>query len=119
MSLIDFIQKIQKKPRYVRIQFLWLSVFICMFLIVSIWVISLKHSLSIDDKKDDGIKKDINSDMVSLKDAFKASISAFFEKETEEIEQTGFQNESDVQSGDINKINGAEKIKPAKLPLSQ
>ena len=80
MSLIDFIQKIQKKPRYVRIQLLWASVFVCMLFVVSVWGFSFKHSLSIED---DNKKEDINisDDMVSLKDAFKASIGAFFEKE--------------------------------------
>ncbi len=112
MSLIDFIQKIQKKPRYVRIQFLWASVFICMFFIVSIWVFSLKYSLSVEDdnKKDDN---NISNNMISLKDAFKASISAFFEKEPEnDSEQIEFETETES-------INASNEIKPAKLPLSQ
>ena len=109
MSLIDFIQKIQKKPRRVRIQFLWASVFICMFFITSIWVFSLKHSLSIEDdnKKDDS---NIGNEMVSLKDAFKASISAFFEKETE-----GDSEQIELQT----KTEDKDEVKPARLPLSQ
>jgi len=118
MSLIDFIQKIQNKPRYVRIQVLWISVFVCMFLILSIWVVSLKYSLSIDDEKDDN-KKEINNDMLSLKNAFKSSISSFFEKETEEFEQTEFQDELNNQDENINETIEPEKLKPTKLPLSQ
>ncbi|MBU1177165.1 MAG: hypothetical protein ABIG88_02955 [Patescibacteria group bacterium] len=106
MSLIDFVQKIQKKPRRVRIQFLWASVFICMFLVITIWVISLKHSLLIeDDNKKENIS--ISDDMISLKDAFKASIGAFFEKEIED------------QNKIIEQVNESNKAKPAKLPLSQ
>ena len=114
MFLIDFIQKIQKKPRYVRIQFLWASVFICMFLIVSLWVFSLKSSLSIED---DSKKNDINisDDMISLKDAFKASIGAFFENE----EETKNQTETNVEDEIINNTDKSNKIKPVKLPLSQ
>jgi len=112
MFLIDFIQKIQKKPRYVRIQFLWASVFVCMFFIVSIWVFSLKHSLSIeDDNKKENIN--ISDNMISLKDAFKASIGAFL-KDNKEIEiQTEIKDET------INNLNKSNKIKPAKLPLSR
>jgi len=112
MFLIDFIQKIQKKPRYVRTQFLWASVFICMFFVVSLWVFSLKSSLSIED---DHEKEDINisDEMISLKDAFKASIGAFFEKEEETKTKTEIKDET------INNLNKSNKIKPARLPLSQ
>jgi len=116
MSLIDFIQKIQKKPRYVRIQLLWASVFVCMLFVVSVWGFSFKHSLSIED---DNKKEDINisDDMVSLKDAFKASIGAFFEKEENNFEQIEAQIENEDEI--INDLNESNEVKPARLPLSQ
>ena len=84
MSLIDFIQKIQKKPRYLRLQILWLAVFVSMILIVSLWVVSLKSSLP---ETAEGIKEPLEKlgkEVPSLKEAFKAIISAFFEKDLEE-----------------------------------
>jgi len=119
MSLIDFVQKIQKKPRRVRIQFLWASVFICMFFVTSIWVVSLKYSLSIEDnnKKED---ISISDDMISLKDAFKASISAFFKKETKDnSEQVEIKTEIENKNEIRNEINESNEAKPARLPLSQ
>jgi len=117
MSLIDFVQKIQKKPRRVRIQFLWISVFICMFFIVSLWIFSLKHSLSIDEdsKKDDTVSS-ISNDMISLKDVFKASIGAFFEKdENIDLEQVEIESQDKI----IEQAEELNEIKPARLPLSQ
>jgi len=116
MSLIDFIEKIQNKPRHIRLQILWLSVFISMLIITSLWVVSLKISLSIDDKSNiSENKQDIDNDMVSLKDAFKASISAFFEKEDEEdAKQTEFQSGVEVEG-----LDKLDEMKPAKLPLSK
>ena len=110
MSLVNFIEKLQSKPRYVRIQILWLSVFISMLFIVSIWVISFKYSQSVAEKPKDGQTsqslEQFKQDTLSLKDAFKASISAFFE-ETEPTE-----NQEALQLRKEQEI-----IKPAKLPL--
>ncbi|MFH1460931.1 MAG: hypothetical protein ABIF84_00705 [Patescibacteria group bacterium] len=119
MSLVNFIEKLQNKPRYVRIQILWLSVFICMLIIVSLWVISFKYSQSVAEKPKDGqVSQSLNQlkqDTLSLKDAFKASINAFFEDDLElelETEQTGNQ-------GVIQFEKEIKTIKPAKLPLAQ
>ena len=115
MSLSDFLEKIQKKPRYLRIQILWLSVFICMFFIVSLWVVSLKSSLPETTKEAKKPFEELGKEAPSLKEAFKASIGAFFEKDLEEE----FEN---LESQEEN-IEQAPKeprgIKPAKLPLSQ
>lgn len=45
MNIIDFIEKLQRKPKQVRIQILWLAVFISMTVIFSFWLISFKYSL--------------------------------------------------------------------------
>lgn len=45
MSLTDFIEKLQRKPRHIRVQILWLAVFISMIIIGSLWLISFKYSL--------------------------------------------------------------------------
>lgn len=46
MPLIDFIQKLQQKPRYVRVQIMWVGVTVCMTLILVFWIWSLNASLS-------------------------------------------------------------------------
>lgn len=119
MSLISFIQKLQEKPRYIRFQILWLTVFICMFIILSLWVVSLKHSPPVSKLEKDttgGISqslKEIRQDVPSLIGAFKSSISSFFEEDFEEdlknLEEL-YYNELEIQTEEI--------VKPAKLPLS-
>jgi len=120
MSLINFIQKLQKKPRYIRIQILWLSVFVCMLIIVSLWVLSLKGSLSIADEQTEeiGSLERVKEKMPSLKEALKASIGAFFEEDLEDgSEQLDKQIEADNQEAQDIQIREKEKIKPVKLPL--
>jgi len=106
MSLIDFIQKLQNKPRYLRVQILWISVATIMIVIVSLWAVSLKHSFPNMAKETKF--KEIRQELPSLKNAFKASIGAFFEDDPV-LE--------DVRKESIN-IFQLEKIKPARLPLS-
>lgn len=98
MSLINFIQKIQQKPRYIRLQILWLAVFICMFFIVFLWLISLNYSLpETAAEKTKSPLEEIKKEVPSLKETLKASIGAFFEKDLVE----------------------EEEIKPVKLPLAE
>ena len=120
MSLIDFIQKIQKRPRYLRLQILWLTVLVSMIFIVSLWVVSLKYSLPMTAEKTKTSGEiqpfaEIKKELPSLKEAFKASIGAFFEKDLEEeFEKLESQEENIEQAP-----KEPTKIKPAKLPLSQ
>ena len=102
MSFIDFIQKLQSKPRYLRIQILWISVVLVMVVIISFWVGSLRNSFP-------STAKEIKSqELPSLKDVFKASIGVFFEDDIDS---------KDVEKELIESVK-LEKIKPAKLPLS-
>lgn len=114
MFLIDYIQKIQNKPRCVRIKYLWASVSICMLLVISIWTFSLKHSLSLEEGKNSAI---INDENVSLKKAFEANIGAFFEGKSESID-----NKKEIETEIINNIETekeTERVKPARLPISK
>lgn len=119
MSLINFLQKIQKKPRYVRIQILWLVVFVCMFFIISLWVVSLKYPLPDRTVKQSKTPLDeITKEIPSLKEIFKASIGAFFENDLEE-EFKELEKELESQGENIEEVlKEPRKIKPAKLPLS-
>jgi hypothetical protein len=117
MSLTDFLEKIQRKPRYVRLQILWLAVFICMVFIVSLWVVSLKSSLpETTAEKAKTPLDEIKKEIPSLKETLKASIGAFFEKDLEdEFEELESQEENIEQ---VPVLEESKKIKPAKLPLS-
>ncbi len=46
MSLIDKIEKIQKKPELYRKKILFVSLFFCMVFIIGIYIITLKYSFS-------------------------------------------------------------------------
>jgi len=106
MSLIEFVQKLQDKPRHIRVQILWLSVLVFMVIIFSLWIFSLKYSLSeVKEEKGPEIKKELPS----LKEAFKASIGSFFEKD---IEITPTSPEVEVEKE-------LKQIKPGILPLSK
>lgn len=45
MSFIDFIEKLRKKPRFVRVQIMWVTVAVCMIVIFSVWLWSLNSDL--------------------------------------------------------------------------
>lgn len=107
MSLIDFIQKIQAKPRPVRVAILYLSVFVSMLIIVPLWLVSFHHEPS-EPKIEEELP---DLDIPSLTESLKSSISAFFEKDLiiEELEE-----ESQAEE-----LEGNRKIKPAELPLAK
>jgi len=122
MPLIDFIQKLQEKPRYLRIQILWISVLVCMLIVVSLWVTSFKYSSPsvAEEKKTDELSKsfeEIKQEIPSLKQAFKASIGAFFEDDLEQESP-----EADLGTLPLN-VEATplqrEIIPPTKLPLSK
>lgn len=131
MSFIDFIEKIQKKPRHVRVRILWVFVFVCSFFVVSFWITSLKYSVTdtsligtkneIGQAKDKVIKDALQKANIttsdekktpSLMEALKASVSSFFEEELEE-QAKEIKSEPSIQKG------GSETIKPTRLPLSE
>jgi hypothetical protein len=42
MNLSEKIEKIRKEPEHIRLRYIWLAVFISMFLIVMLWILSLQ-----------------------------------------------------------------------------
>lgn len=117
MSLIDFLDKIQRKPRYVRVRLLWTAVFVSMFFVVSIWLVWF--NLSLPGASDEGSLKKISSDKAikkegpSLKDILKASLGVFFERDLEDKPEKNRQPETEPEIK-----RESRKIEPAKLPLS-
>lgn len=45
MGLIEKIEEIRKKPDHVKLRYVWLFVIICMALIISIWLLSVRADI--------------------------------------------------------------------------
>ncbi|MFC1700706.1 hypothetical protein ACFLZ0_00975 [Patescibacteria group bacterium] len=121
MSLIDFIEKLQKKPKYVRTQIMWLCVSVCMVFVVGIWFITFKNSISnsgniVENQEQLELLKKTGIEAFSIKESLKTNIKSFFENsDNAEIEQ---ELEKDIEQEQ--KLNIDSKIiEPANLPLIQ
>ncbi len=115
MSLISFIEKIQKKPRYIRIQILWLAVFISMFFIISFWVASLKQSFPTTIVEKEEPLKELKENVPTLMETLKASISGLFNgDESEEF----LKEENQIEGKREIIKEKPEGIQPARLPSS-
>ncbi|OIO51108.1 MAG: hypothetical protein CO003_01535 [Candidatus Portnoybacteria bacterium CG_4_8_14_3_um_filter_44_15] len=125
MSLISFIEKIQNKPRHIRVQILWLSVSLAMFFVVSGWVIYLNHSLLPLSAKSEPLETEESKNLPSLIESFKASIGSFFQKSKEELLNTpentlqAPEDKTQIQENNIGSERKEEEIQPAELPLSR
>ena len=119
---MDFLEKLQNKPRYIRLQILWLSVAVFMFIIVSFWVTSLRYSLSVKVEKSETTEqisqstKELKKEIPSLMGTLKASLGAFFEKNPEVIKEG---NKQIIEQKDTKTQKTEGEIEPAKLPISQ
>ena len=51
MAIIDNIEKLHKKPDHIKRRILLASVFVIMFVVVSVWVSTLRMTLGREDKK--------------------------------------------------------------------
>ncbi len=85
MSLINYIEKLQKKPKHIRTQIMWICVIICMAIVVGIWLITLEYSLPSVTGNDEVIKE-VGGQFNSIKDSLKANVGSFFEEEEKEEE---------------------------------
>jgi len=111
MSFIDFIERLQNKPKYIRIQILIFCVILSMTAVIFFWLISFEKSVSMTSPEPEESKPETPS----LMEVLKASMSAFFEKEETEVkkEKAGTVPASQELSPPLQ-----EKIKPARLPIS-
>ena len=92
MSLADFIEKLQKKPRYVKVQIMWVVVTVCMVIIFAAWVWSLtnigtKATASQSQETADTLGQlgQIKQDIPSLWQSLGAGISNVFESAKEQL----------------------------------
>lgn len=92
MNLIDFIEKLQKKPRQVRVQILWLAVFISMIIIGSLWLISFRYSSkkaaqnpSLPEEVSSSLKE-IKGQIPQIEDNLGAALKNLFEESASQEE---------------------------------
>ena len=52
MAIIDNIEKLHKKPDHIKRRILLVSVFVLMFVVVSVWVSTLRITMGRESKKD-------------------------------------------------------------------
>lgn len=109
MSFIDFIERLQNKPKYIRIQILILCVILSMTAVIFFWLISFESSVSMTSPEPEEFKPETPS----LMEVLKASMSAFFEKAETEIKKEEIKSEQVSEPETVQ-----EKIKPARLPIS-
>jgi len=92
VSIIDFIEKLQKKPRHVRVQIMWVAVAVCMIFIFVFWVWSLPKLSQPDEKSAaeqekiiDNLKQ-LKNDVPTLWQSLGAGIGSIFESVKQGLE---------------------------------
>ena len=94
MSFLDFIEKLRKKPRYVRVQIMWLVVGLCMVIIFAAWLWSLDSQIKLSanqTSKEKGILEswgEFKKDIPSLWQSLGAGISNLFKSVEEELKNS-------------------------------
>lgn len=90
MSLVGFIEKLQKKPRYIRIQIMWVGAIIGVTIIFIFWLWSLTSLLSQstgaknNDKVNNGLSE-IKKEMPGLWQSLSAGISSVIQTAKEDL----------------------------------
>ena len=131
MSLIDFIEKLQKKPKQARIQILYLAVFVSMMIIFSFWLISFKYSIKKATQETPLLPEEVsrpaqemNFKKLPLMRNMEASLQGLFEKPNNQGESPFKLEESLQSSENINPLNLSKgvflekEIPAAKLPTT-
>ena len=75
MAIIDNIEKLHKKPDHIKRRILLASVFVIMFVVVSVWVSTLRMTLGREDKKDSQVSSPLSVFFGIVKGGVDASIS--------------------------------------------
>jgi hypothetical protein len=91
-KIIDFIENLQKKPKHVRLQIMWLSVFVCMALILFFWVITFDYSAKKVSKEESDLNavstqaedsiREIKNQWPQVSGGIKTEINNLFENQT-------------------------------------
>lgn len=60
MSFIDNIEKLHKKPDYIKRRILFIGVFVVMFIVVSVWVSTLRVTLGDKSEKENNVSSPLS-----------------------------------------------------------
>lgn len=93
---MNFVEKLQSKPRFIRIQILWISVVLAMIIIIFFWLVCSKLSLQSSESNQEQAQKQsipslfgtIKEDFSILKKSLQAGVMEILgeSKSKEEIE---------------------------------
>ena len=95
---MSFIERLQNKPHYIRVQILWIAVILIMAVIILIWLSILNFSLKLSENKESGpqgrqplpsLFTTIKEDFSLLKKSLQAGVEGIVggkEKESIEVE---------------------------------
>jgi len=118
MSLADYLEKIQNKPRSVRVAIMWVGVAIFMTFFLILWAITMNSGQSNANLANDyhfsepvQTFEEIKSQAPSLWQSLKASVSGLFES----LNQIG-KSAPKVQIEGGGQENNNNKVPPSTLP---
>lgn len=74
MSFVDNIEKLHKKPDHIKRRILFVGVFVMMFVIVFVWVSTLKVTLGDNNKKENNISSPLSVFFGIIRDSASAGI---------------------------------------------
>lgn len=60
MSFVDNIDKLHKKPDHIKRRILFIGVFVMMFIVVSVWISTLRVTLGDENKKENNISSPLS-----------------------------------------------------------
>jgi hypothetical protein len=118
MGLADYLEKIQNKPRHVRVVIMWVGVAIFMTFFLILWAATLNsgqksENLATDESFSEQAQtfQEVKSEIPSLWQSLKASVSGLFNS----LNQTN-QNAPSVQIEGGGQDSGNSKVPPSTLP---
>lgn len=125
MNLSDYLEKLQNKPRLVRVAILWTSVAISMTIIFVFWAWSLKGKESqiklSQEKKSQQTQEtrslsEFKKEIPTLWQSLKAAVSGLLKEGVESLQsQEGQENQPDIKIESA-EPKSSEKVPPAELP---
>ena len=75
MAIIDNIEKLNKKPDHIKRRILLASVFVLMFIVVSVWVSTLRITLGKESPKDSQVSSPLSVFFGIIKGGVDAGVS--------------------------------------------
>lgn len=88
----EFVEKLRKKPRHVRVQIMWAGVILCMLVIFGFWVSSISQLMALPESADQqnlekglsDLGKDIPTLFGSLGEGFSNLVDSFGQDKTDD-----------------------------------